>query len=99
MESARSAVSDCRVDWNLPGVRPLGPDIAVFLDVERHKNWATLDVAAEGARPALVVEVTSPSTRKNDLGIKFDFYHRARVPLYVIADANGHDERCRGGWC
>ncbi len=28
-------VSDCRVDWNLPGVRPLGPDIAMFFDVDR----------------------------------------------------------------
>ncbi len=35
----------------------------------------------------LVVEITSPSTRENDLGIKVRFYHRARVPLYVIADA------------
>jgi colicin import membrane protein len=34
-----------------------------------------------------VVEITSPSTRENDLGIKVKFYHRARVPLYVIADA------------
>ena len=25
-----AVVSDCRVDWNLQGVRPLGPDIAVF---------------------------------------------------------------------
>ena len=30
--------------------------------------------AAEGPRPALVVEVTSPQTRKNDLDPKFDFY-------------------------
>ena len=52
-------------------------------------DWATLDVAAEGARPALVVEVTSPSTRENDLGTKPDFYHRAGVPLYVIADVAG----------
>jgi Uma2 family endonuclease len=88
-------VSDCRVDWNIPGVRPLGPDVAMFLGIERRKNWATLDVAAEGARPLLVVEITSPSTRKNDLGIKVDFYHRARVPLYVIADANEHDDDSR----
>jgi colicin import membrane protein len=44
----RSAVvSDCRVDWNLPGVRPLGPDIAVFFEVEQRRDWATLDVASE----------------------------------------------------
>ena len=44
------------------------------------------DVVKEGARPALVIEVTSPATRTNDVGIKVAYYHRARVPLYVIAD-------------
>jgi colicin import membrane protein len=80
------AVSDCRVDWNLPGVRPLGPDLAMFFGVKRRKVWATLNVASEGARPALVVEVTSPSTRTNDVDIKPNYYYRAGVPLYVIAD-------------
>ena len=89
------AVSDCRVDWNIPGVRPLGPDIAVFFGVKRRKDWATLDVAAEGARPALVVEVTSTGTRKNDVEIKPEYYHRAGVPLYVIADVLEEDEETR----
>ena len=80
-------ISDCRVDWNLPGIKPLGPDIAVFSGVREYKCWATLDIAAEGAKPKLVVEVTSPATRQNDVGIKVDFYFRARVPVYVIADA------------
>ncbi len=86
-----AVVSDCRVDWNLPGVKPLGPDIAVFFDVKQYGGWSTLDVAAEGVRPALVVEVTSPDTRKNDLVDKFDYYHRAGVPLYVIVDARQDD--------
>jgi colicin import membrane protein len=85
-DSEAVAVSDCRVDWNVPGVRPLGPDVAVFFGVKRRKDWATLNVAAERARPALVVEVTSPSTRGNDVNIKPDYYYRAGVPLYVIAD-------------
>ena len=61
-------LSDCRVDWNLAGVRPLGPDIGVFSGVRRRRDWATFNLAVEGARPELVVEVTSPDTRKNDLG-------------------------------
>ena len=89
------AVSDCRVDWNLPGVRPLGPDVAVFFGIKRRKDWATLNVAAEGARPVLVVEVTSTSTRVNDVEIKPEYYHRARVPLYVIADVLVEDEETR----
>ena len=80
-------LSDCRVDWNLPGVRPLGPDIAVFTGLKDHKLWKTLHVGNAGARPELVVEVTSPDTRVNDVGVKVNFYYSAGVPLYVIADA------------
>jgi colicin import membrane protein len=88
-------VGDCRVDWNLPGIRPLGPDIAVFLDVKKRKLWATLNVAAERAKPGLVVEITSPETRKNDVETKVDYYHRAKVPVYVIADAVQEDPEHR----
>jgi len=47
-------LSDCLVDFNVPGVRPLGPDVAVFFGVERARkiNWETFKVAAEKARPA-----------------------------------------------
>ena len=42
-------LADCRVDWNIPGVRPLGPDIAVFLGVKRFPadGWDTFDMRAE----------------------------------------------------
>ena len=88
-------ISDHRVDWNIPGVRPLAPDVAVFFNVQRRDDWETFNVKAEGAIPALVVEVTSRSTRKNDLGIKVDYYHRAKVPLYLIADAVGRGAKRR----
>jgi colicin import membrane protein len=78
---------DCRVDWNLPGVRPLGPDIAVFLGVPNDFDRGTLGLFKDAAIPVLVVEVTSPDTRKNDFGIKKDYYHRAGVPVYIIVDA------------
>src|SRR5205823_5791544 len=94
-ERSAVVISDCRVDWNLPGVRPLGPDIAVFLGVKQEDDWGTFDVSAEGAEPLLVVEVTSPSTRHNDLGVKVAFYHRAQVPFYLIADATGLGARRR----
>ncbi|MGP0062701.1 MAG: Uma2 family endonuclease [Isosphaeraceae bacterium] len=88
-------IPDGRVDWNLPGVRPLGPDIAVFLGVRRYDEWETFSVAAVGARPALVVEITSRSTRKNDLGVKVKFYHQAKVPVYLIADVTGRGAKRR----
>ena len=39
------------------------------------------------ARVLFVIEITSPSTRKLDLGPKLELYYRAGVPLYIIADA------------
>jgi hypothetical protein len=42
-------LGDCRVNWNIPGVRPLGPDVAVFFGVgPRHGDIGTFDVAAAG---------------------------------------------------
>ena len=38
------------------------------------------------ARTLLVIEVTSPDTRANDLGIKVDFYRRVGALLYAIVD-------------
>src|SRR5262249_13959658 len=37
-------------------------------------------------RPRLLIEVVSPNYRDNDVVIKVEHYHRARVPLYVIVD-------------
>jgi len=89
---------DVGVNWNLPGVKPLCPDISVFLGARRQAGFTIFDVAKEGARPAMVVEVTSPSTRTIDLGAKVDYYYRAKVPLYVIADVlndGGKDRRIK----
>jgi Uma2 family endonuclease len=90
------ALVDCQVNFNLPGVKPLCPDIAIFWGVVRRQvDWSSFNVAKEGARPGLVIEVTSPSTRTNDIGVKVDYYHRARVPVYVIADATKNDQNER----
>jgi colicin import membrane protein len=70
-DRSAAVLSDCRVDWNIPGVRPLGPDVAVFFGVRRHTCWSTFDVSEEKARPALVIEVTSPETRTNDVGSRW----------------------------
>lgn len=78
---------DVRVAWDLPELRPHGPDIAVIRGVREHKNWSTFDVVAEGVRPALIVEVTSPETAAIDRSTKVDEYELAGVPLYVIIDA------------
>jgi colicin import membrane protein len=78
---------DCRVRFDVPDLEPLGPDIAVFSNLAKDWDGGTLEVAALGNRPILVVEITSPDTRKNDFGPKKDYYHQAGVPLYIIVDA------------
>lgn len=80
-------LSDCRVDWQVEGIRPHGPDVAVFTDVRRKPGKGTFRVRRAGARPLLVVEVTSPATRKKDLNDKVEHYQRVGIPFYAIADA------------
>ena len=79
-------LEDVRVAWDIPGLKPHGPDIAVILGVRERKNWSTFDVAQEGVRPALIVEITSPETASIDRSIKLEEYDLAGVPLYVIVD-------------
>ncbi|HEX8203510.1 MAG TPA: Uma2 family endonuclease [Isosphaeraceae bacterium] len=89
-------LSDCRVAF-VPELRPVGPDVAVFFGGRPEPYQGTYDAVRARARPALVVEITSPETRSNDVGIKVEYYHRAGVPLYVIVDirAEGQEPRLR----
>lgn len=78
---------DLRMAWDVPGVRPLGPDLTILLKVLGGRRiWRTFDVGIEGVRPILVVEITSDSTRENDIGIKVEYYHRVGIPYYVVVD-------------
>lgn len=77
---------DVRIAWDMPELKAHGPDLAVIFGVREQKNWSTFDVAREGVRPALIIEVTSPETRSIDLTEKLEEYDLAGVPLYVIVD-------------
>lgn len=80
--------NDERIDWQVPGIIPHGPDVAVFDGLR--SVWdpvrATFLVKEMHARPLLVIEVTSPSTRASDLNDKVVEYHWAGVPFYLIVD-------------
>ncbi len=80
--------SDLRIDWEVEGLRPHGPDVVVFVGMREPPHLAdgTLHVQDAGGRCLLVVEVVSPSTRVNDVEHKVLHYHQAGVPLYVIID-------------
>lgn len=79
---------DHRVDWEIPGLGAHGPDVVVFgnLNGPWNEKRATFAVKEMGAKPLVVVEVTSPSTRYIDMDDKVVDYYRAGVPLYVICD-------------
>lgn len=81
-------LSDHRVAWGVRGIRPHCPDVVVF-DGSPEWDRTRLETFPAGevvARPLLVVEVTSPSTRRNDLEPKRDQYYRLGIPYYLIID-------------
>jgi Uma2 family endonuclease len=86
-------LGDTRIDFNLPGVRPLGPDVAVIFNIRKWQNWGTFEVAEEGTTPTVVIETTSPETRHNDFGVKVQFYEQAQVQTYIIVDTGRSNER------
>jgi Uma2 family endonuclease len=79
-------LNDVRMAWDVPGLKPLGPDVMVIFDVKERKNWGTFYQAQEGTAPTVVFEVTSPETRYQDVGPKILMYEQARVPYYIIVD-------------
>jgi Uma2 family endonuclease len=86
-EPGALVLSDCRVAWDVPELRPHSPDVAVIFGVRQaREKWSTFDVTEEGVRPTLIIEITSPETRSNDLETKLDHYHRVGVPYYAIID-------------
>jgi Uma2 family endonuclease len=85
-------LDDCLIDWGVPGLRPHSPDIAILGGVRtKEGRWGTYRLRVDGGHPLLVIEIVSPDTRRNDVVIKVDHYHRAGVPLYVLVDWERED--------
>jgi colicin import membrane protein len=79
---------DMRVAWDAEGTYAHGPDVSVVFNVRERKDWRTFNVVEEGTRPALIIEVTSESTRVNDVKEKLREYAEVGVRRYVIVDAD-----------
>ena len=94
-DSSVAVFSDCGIYWDIPGLRHHSPDLSVIFGVKRRKDWNTFRVREEGVRPSLIVEVTSPKTRVNDVKTKVKQYAQAMVPYYVIADVEEVDGKRR----
>ncbi len=84
-------LSDQRISWDMEGLRPHGPDVAIVFGASvaarGNGDLATFDVRREGVRPQLIFEITSPETRSQDLHTKVDHYELAGVDWYIIIDA------------
>lgn len=79
--------SDLQIIWDDPDLRAHSPDLSIFFGVtapERERK--SFDVAEEGVRPAMLIEIVSPGYRINDVETKVHEYHQARVPSYLIVD-------------
>src|SRR5262249_11942468 len=90
--SGAVVLEDCGIVWDLGGVPVLSRDVTVILGVGRIRHWRTFNCRTEGVGPILVMELTSPATRRTDLGSKRRRYYRAGVEFYIIVD-----ERMRRG--
>jgi Uma2 family endonuclease len=62
------------------------PDVFVALGASREPQRRIYKLWEEGVPPTFVIEVTSPSTRRVDLGRKRDLYAGLGVAEYVLYD-------------
>jgi Uma2 family endonuclease len=100
-------LSDCGVYWDNPELKHHSPDVAVIFNIRsQRENWSSFQVAEEGTRPRLIIEVVSPEYRKNDTVAKVLHYYQAGVAWYVIVDREQEDDPPKlvvrrhqaGGW-
>jgi Uma2 family endonuclease len=81
---------DMKMIWGIPGLVDPAPDVAVIRGVrDKDEPRQVFDVAQEGVRPCLVIEVVSPQyeeTRHNDYEKKVVIYKRAGIPEYLIIE-------------
>ncbi|MEE8583919.1 MAG: Uma2 family endonuclease [Acidobacteriota bacterium] len=86
-EPQTAVFHDLKVRWPAERKSSPAPDLCVVRGLpDPQAERDSFDALREGAAPCLVIEVTSPSTRRTDLGRKIDFYARVGVEEYFIID-------------
>jgi Uma2 family endonuclease len=87
MDPTALVLSNTGVYWDIEELGHHAPDIAVIFGIRQQRPWwSSFNVAEQGTRPRLIVELVTPRYRKNDVEDKFKQYHQANVPVYVILD-------------
>ncbi len=88
---------DHRIDFQVPGIPALGPDLLVLDGVgDWDGSLGTFHVRSMGATALLGIEITSEDTRPFDLGIKVRLYFECGMQWYAIVDrwvAGGREVR------
>lgn len=85
-------LSDVKLLWGHRQRKRPGPDVMVIRGVrdrDRSMRIASFNVAREGVRPSLIIEVLSNSSqriRKIDLVDKVVLYEAERIPEYLLLD-------------
>jgi Uma2 family endonuclease len=78
--------SDLIMDWGISGLSKPAPDIAVVPHIKRkHIGRDSFNVAQEGTRPCLIIEVMSPEYPGDDTD-KMDIYSQAGVAEYFLIE-------------
>jgi colicin import membrane protein len=86
---------DQRIDFNVAGIRPMGPDVVVVLGVEvpQDPTAGTYLIAENGGRATLAIELGSPKTRRLDLRRKPELFFRIGLEKYVFVDRGPRGNR------
>lgn len=81
-------VHDAGIDFERPDKKFSTPDVAVLegSSPDDDDESGRIPLRSGSVSPLLVMEVTSPGTRRVDLVDKFNLYYEERVPVYVIVD-------------
>lgn len=78
---------DLIIKWDKPSLRQHAPDIAIIPNVpNQDQPWGIFEVAKEGTRPCLIIEIVSEATRQQDRKTKVIHYAKAGVQEYVFID-------------
>jgi colicin import membrane protein len=94
-DSTVGVLADHRIDFNVAGIRPMGPDVVVILGVSQplDPSVGTYSIARNGGRAVLAIELGSPETRRNDLRRKPPLYFRIGLEKYVFVDRGPRGNR------
>ncbi len=90
-------LNDVGIDWGIPDFKVHSPDLAVIRGVQEFLKKGLFDLKRSKGYVVLVLEVTSPSTRKVDVEgehnpNKVEEYAQAGAAIYILVDAANWEE-------